>query len=74
MSDAEATVQLSELARQAAWGLVKGGHLDALEDGKATLLLRLDILEAAASAGITIGLEHEGIGVIYTRDELTGLD
>ncbi|WP_156666031.1 hypothetical protein [Rhodococcus qingshengii] len=74
MSDAEATVQLTELARQAAWGLVKGGHLDALGDGKATLLLRWDILEAAAKAGVTVDLKNEGIGVIYTRDELTELD
>lgn len=38
------------------------------------VLLRLDILEAAARAGISIDLKSEGIGVIYMRDELTGLD
>ena len=38
------------------------------------LLLRLGILEAAARAGIGIDLKNEGIGVIYTRDELTGFE
>lgn len=71
MSNSEATAELTELARQAAWGLVKGGDLDASGDGRTTLLLRLDILDAAARAGIVIDPAEHGIGLIYTRDELT---
>lgn len=63
--------EFAELARAAAWGLVKGGHLDSLDEvGSATLLLRHDILDAAARAGIHIDTEAEGIGAIYGRDEL----
>lgn len=66
-----ATEALTELARSAAWGLVKGGDLDSLREvGDAALRIRLDILDAAASAGIHIDLDDHGIGEIYTREEL----
>ncbi|WP_285185302.1 hypothetical protein [Rhodococcus sp. MEB041] len=74
MSNTDAVTELSELARRAAWGLMKGGDLDAMDSGKNTLLLRLDILEAAARAGIVVDLDEHGIGTIYTREELTELD
>lgn len=64
---------LAELARGAAWGLAKGGHLDSWEDGKAALFIRLDILEAAERAGIHVDLKGEGIGSIYTRAEVNAL-
>ncbi|GAA2809982.1 hypothetical protein GCM10010533_55530 [Mycolicibacterium pallens] len=64
--------ELAELARQAAWGLMKGGHLDMWEDGKAALSQRLDTLEAAERAGIHIDRAAEGIGQIYTRAEVDG--
>lgn len=34
--------------------------------------IRLDILDAAASAGIHIDLDENGIGEIYTREDLNG--
>lgn len=64
---------LANLAWGAAWGLVKGGDLDSRgEVGDAALRIRLDILDAAASAGIHIDLEENGIGEIYTREDLNG--
>jgi hypothetical protein len=64
---------LANLAWGAAWGLVKGGDLDSRgELGDAVLRLRLDILDAAASAGIHIDLVEHGIGEIYTREDLDG--
>lgn len=74
MSDTTATPDLAERARAAAWGLAKGGHLDALDDAPREVLLeRWDILDQAADAGITINLEAEGIGEIYSREFLEGL-
>lgn len=70
MNDSTAHTELSELARKAAWGLVKGGDLDALSDGRPALRDRLDVLDAAARAGIHIDLEAHGIGEIYTRAEI----
>lgn len=72
MSSTDAATALTELARAATWGLMKGGDLDTLEDGKAALLLRWDIIDAAARAGIIIDRESAGIGEIYTRTELEG--
>jgi hypothetical protein len=46
---------------------------NSLEDGKAALLERLDILEAAERAGIYIDLKEHGIGAIYTRAEIDAL-
>jgi len=64
---------LAQLAWGAAWGLVKGGDLDSrAEVGDAALRIRLDILDAAASAGIHIDLDENGIGEIYTREDLNG--
>lgn len=74
MSNTDAVAELTELALQAAWGLTKGGDLDSLDSGKKTLLLRLDILDAASRAGIVVDLAQHGIGTIYTREELTELD
>ncbi|MGB2720454.1 MAG: hypothetical protein WBC54_11960 [Rhodococcus sp. (in: high G+C Gram-positive bacteria)] len=71
MNNSDATTELTELARQAAWGLMKGGDLDTSGDGRTTLLLRLDILDAATRAGIVIDRAAHGIGLIYTRNELT---
>ncbi|WP_179475341.1 hypothetical protein [Mycolicibacterium vinylchloridicum] len=71
-SKSTAVAELTELARQAAHGLMKGGHLDMWEDGKAALRQRLDILEAAERAGIPIDPAAEGIGRIYTRAEVDG--
>ncbi|WP_301123510.1 hypothetical protein [Mycolicibacterium fortuitum] len=66
-----AATELAELARTAAWGLVKGGDLDSFaEDGKAALLERLDILEAAQRAGVPVDLDAHGIGRIYIRAEV----
>lgn len=73
MSDNTCTEELTELARGAAWGLAKGGDLDALHAGKAALTLRLDILEAAERAGIVINLAEHGIGRIYSRTEVDAL-
>ncbi|NKS85636.1 hypothetical protein GS894_23860 [Rhodococcus hoagii] len=74
MSDSDATRELTELARRAAWGLVMGGDLDSLrEDGRAALLERWNILDAAERAGITVDLKAEGIGEIYSREFLEGL-
>jgi hypothetical protein len=70
MSNSTPAAELAELARAAAWGLAKGGHLDSLEDGKAALVERLNILEAAERAGIYIDLKEHGIGAIYTRAEI----
>lgn len=67
------TADLAELARGAAWGLAKGGDLDALDAGKAVLTERLNILEAAGRAGIVINLGEHGIGEIYTRAEIDAL-
>lgn len=64
--------ELAELARGAAWGLVKGSHIDSSEEGKAALSLRLDILEAAKRAGLRTDFSDEGIGTIYTRAEVEG--
>lgn len=71
-SQSTAEAELAELARVAAWGLMKGGDLDVWGDGKTALSLRLDILEAAERAGIRIDLDGEGIGRIYTRAEVDG--
>lgn len=71
-SNSTAEAELAELARRAAFGLMKRGHLDAWEDGKPALKLRLDILEAAERAGIRIDRKGEGIGDIYTRAEVDG--
>lgn len=68
--DDTAAQELAELARGAAWGLAKGGDLDSSTDGKAALLERLDILDAAKRAGIHIDLADHGIGRIYTRTEV----
>lgn len=73
MSDNTSTEELTELARGAAWGLAKGGDLDALHAGKAALTQRLDILDAAERAGIVINLAQQGIGRIYTREEVDAL-
>jgi hypothetical protein len=73
MSNSTPTAELAELARDAAWGLAKGGDLDSLDDGKAALVGRLDILEAAERAGIHIDLDGHGIGTIYTRAEIDNL-
>lgn len=70
-TDATPETELRELARTAAWGLVKGGDLDdAASAGKGVLALRLDILDAARRAGITIDLDGDGISPIYTRTDL----
>ncbi|MFI8976514.1 hypothetical protein ACIGO9_26760 [Nocardia asteroides] len=71
-SDA-AAAELAELARQAAWGLMKGGHLDMAEDGRVALAVRLSILEAAERAGIRVDRAEHGIGDIYTREEIEAL-
>lgn len=73
LSDTTCTEELTELARGAAWGLAKGGDLDALHAGTAALAQRLDILEAAERAGIVINLAEHGIGKIYTRAEVDAL-
>lgn len=73
MSANTSTEELTELARGAAWGLAKGGDLDARHAGKAALTQRLDILEAAERAGIVINLTEHGIGRIYTRAEVDAL-
>ena len=73
MGDTKSTEELTELARGAAWGLAKGGDLDARHAGKAALAQRLDILEAAERAGIVINLADHGIGRIYTRAEVDAL-
>ncbi|MBY4383749.1 MULTISPECIES: hypothetical protein [unclassified Rhodococcus (in: high G+C Gram-positive bacteria)] len=73
MSNTDAATELAELARAATWGLMKGGDLDTFEDGRAALLLRWDIIDAAARVGIIIDREGAGIGEIYTRTELEGL-
>lgn len=73
MSDTTSTEELTELARGAAWGLAKGGDLDARHAGKAALTQRLDILDAAERAGIVINLAEHGIGRIYTRAEVDAL-
>ena len=73
MNNNTSTEELTELARGAAWGLAKGGDLDALHAGKAALNQRLDILEAAERAGIVINLAEHGIGRIYTRAEVDAL-
>lgn len=73
MSDNTSTEELTELARCAAWGLAKGGDLDARHAGKAALAQRLDILDAAERAGIVINLAEHGIGRIYTRAEVDTL-
>lgn len=73
MSDNTSTEELTELARGAAWGLAKGGDLDARHAGKAALTQRLDILDAAERAGIVINLREHGIGRIYTRTEVDAL-
>jgi hypothetical protein len=73
MSNSTPAAELAELARDAAWGLAKGGDLDSLDDGKAALVGRLDILEAAERAGIHIDLDGHGIGTIYTRAEIDNL-
>lgn len=65
--------QVFESAWSAAWGLCKGGDLDASDAGKAELLKRLDILEAAELFGVHIDLEAVGIGRIYTRAEIEAL-
>lgn len=71
MSKISATEALTELARAAAWGLVKGGDLDSRQqDGDAALIERHNILDAAASAGIRIDYDGDGIGEIYSRSEL----
>ena len=67
------TEELTELARGAAWGLAKGGDLDARHAGKAALAQRLDILAAAERAGIVINLAEHGIGRIYIRAEVDAL-
>jgi hypothetical protein len=59
MSNSTPAAELAELARAAAWGLAKGGHLDSLEDGKGALVERLNVLEAAERAGIHIDLDGE---------------
>ena len=73
MSSSTRAAELAELARAAAWGLAKGGHLDSREDGKGALVERLNILEAAERAGIYIDLDEHGIGTIYTRAEIDAL-
>lgn len=73
MSDTTSTEELAELARGAAWGLAKGGDLDARHAGKVALTQRLDILDAAERAGIVINLAEHGIGRIYTRAEVDAL-
>lgn len=73
MSDNSCTEELTELARVSAWGLAKGGDLDARHAGKVALAQRLDILEAAERAGIFINLTEHGIGRIYTRAEVDAL-
>lgn len=73
MSDNTSAEELTELARCAAWGLAKGGDLDARHAGKAALAQRLDILDAAERAGIVINLAEHGIGRIYTRAEVDAL-
>ncbi|PND54135.1 hypothetical protein CRM90_29735 [Mycobacterium sp. ENV421] len=73
LSDNVSSAELAELARAAAWGLAKGGDLDSLEDGRAALTQRLDILDAAERAGIVIDLSEHGIGTIYTRAEIEAL-
>ncbi|MEZ0355447.1 hypothetical protein [Mycobacterium sp. SA01] len=71
-SNSTAEAELAELARQAAWGLMKGGDLDTWDEGKHALSLRLDILDAAKRAGIHINRAAAGIGEIYTRAEVDG--
>jgi hypothetical protein len=73
MSNSTPAAELAELARAAAWGLAKGGHLDSLEDGRAVLVERLNILDAAERAGIYIDLKEHGIGAVYTRAEIDAL-
>lgn len=65
---------LPEAARVAAWGLMKGGHLDA-RDGNSvdTLILRAQLLELARLFGVSIDLDGQGIGAIYTLDELVAI-
>jgi len=62
MNKPDAVTELTELARAAACGLMKGGHLDCLEDGRGVLLLRWDVLDAAARAGIDLNRKQEGSG------------
>lgn len=71
MSDTDDAVEeLTELARAATWGLMKGGDVDSFEDGREVRLLRWDIIDAAARLGITIDREQAGIGEVYTRAEI----
>lgn len=73
MSETTAAEALTELARVASWGLVKGGDLDSrARDGDAALIERLNILDAAAGAGIQINRDEHGIGAIYSRRDLEG--
>lgn len=68
-----ATEALTELARAAPWGLVKGGDLDSRsDDGDAALRVRLDILEAAAAGGIQFDTDENRICESYTGAELGG--
>ncbi|MEV0773866.1 hypothetical protein [Nocardia salmonicida] len=64
---------LVDSAWSAAWGLAKGGDLDARDAGKVELLKRLDALEAAERFGFHIDLDKVGIGAIYTRSEIEAL-
>lgn len=73
MTNTDPAEELTELARQAAWGLLKGGDLDAREDGKDMMLARIGILEAAERAGIRVDREAHGMGDIYTREEIEAL-
>lgn len=68
--------ELFDSAYAAAWGLAKGGDLDAVHNcgnSKADLLRKLDDLEAAQRAGIHVDLDKHGIGRIYTRAEIEAL-
>jgi hypothetical protein len=67
------TPDLVDSAWSAAWGLAKGGDLDARDAGKTELLKRFDALEAAERFGFHIDLDKVGIGAIYTRAEIETL-
>ncbi|MFA5710192.1 hypothetical protein, partial [Mycolicibacterium sp.] len=74
-SSGEALEDLARLARLATWALMKGGDLDSLSGvsplHRATIgSFYWDVIDAASRCGIFIDRQNEGIGNIYTKEEL----
>ena len=66
---------LTELARKATWHLVKGGDLDSIYEMPPRCQIMYgdlcwDVIDTMSELGLKVDRKGEGVGEIYTRDDI----